>query len=421
MAIDWPTLYAERTHRVTGSAIRELLKCTQRPEIISFAGGMPAPELFPLERIREAADRILSDPATGQAGLQYGLTEGYRPLRELIVATAARAGLAAQLENVLITTGSQQALDLIARLLLNPGDKVLVEAPTFPGALQAFDACEAQYAGVPVDAQGAQTNSFRMFTAVQSQPKFMYLQPNFQNPAGGTQTAERRQTVVEIADDYGIPVVEDDPYTQLRYEGEPVPSIFGLDQERHARRADEGHVFYLGTFSKTLAPGLRLGWVIAPAEVIAGLVRLKQGVDLHTSTFVQQLVYDVARDGFLDEHIRQLREVYRERRDVMLAALEANMPAEATWSRPAGGLFVWLHLPSGVDSASLLKQAMARNVAFVPGSAFFARPLEGERYCRLNFSNMRPERIMEGIGRLGALLKQQLAHPGRLAPTVAAN
>ncbi|MEP7358919.1 MAG: PLP-dependent aminotransferase family protein [Anaerolineales bacterium] len=395
--------------------MRDLLKYTQRPEVISFAGGMPAPELFPLERFREAAERVLGDSAAGQTAMQYSSTEGYLPLRKLILRHTARYGIDARPENVLITTGSQQALDLIAKLFINPGDPVLVEAPTYLGALQAFDVMGARYASVPVDDHGLQTDSRHMLRAMAEHPKFMYLLPNFQNPSGVTLPLERRQEVVRLARKHGIPIVEDDPYGQLRYEGTHLPPLLKLDLEAEASHPanslERGNVIYLSTFSKTLAPGLRLGWVIAPAEVITRLVQLKQAADLHTSTFVQQLVFETARSGFLDSHIRGLRAAYRERRDVMLAALAAEMPLGASWTHPAGGLFVWLKLPEGMDCEALLQRALERDVAFVPGTAFFAERAQGERYCRLNFSNTPPDRIREGIQRLAGVLETKALEP----------
>jgi 2-aminoadipate transaminase len=413
MTTPWFVRYAGRTRHLTSSTIRELLKLTQRPEVISFAGGMPAPELFPLERVREASNRILADSLEGQTALQYSATEGYPPLREMIARHTARYGILATPENVLITSGSQQALDLIAKLMIDPGDSVLVEAPTYLGALQAFNVFEPRYASVPVDSEGLRTDSGALDDALAQNPKFMYLLPNFQNPSGTTLSLERRRKLLDLADRQGIPIIEDDPYGQLRYEGQHVPPLLALDRQSRSVRRDNGfrvgNVIYLSTFSKTLAPGLRLGWMIAPPDVIGRLVQLKQGADLHTSTFTQQLVYEVARGGFLDAHIRRLRPIYRERRDVMLNALAEFMPPGVEWTRPAGGLFLWLSLPEGMDAASLLQSALALNVAFVPGSAFFADQEQGRRHCRLNFSNAQPERIVEGIQRLGEAMREQAA------------
>lgn len=415
MTTPWAHRYAQRTHTLTSSTIRELLKLTQNPEVISFAGGMPAPEGFPLERVREVCHRLLSDANAGQAALQYSTTEGYPPLRELVSRHLGRYGIVAGLENVLITSGSQQALDLLAKLLINPGDRVLVEAPTYLGALQAFSVFGAEYVSVPTDDDGLQTS--RLEDALRSGPKFMYLLPNFQNPSGVTLSLERRKMAVELADKYGLPIVEDDPYGQLRYEGDHLAPLLVLDRETRGVRRDNGYhlgnVIYLSTFSKTLAPGLRLGWIVAPPEVITRLVQLKQGADLHTSTFTQVVAYEVARGGFLDEHVRCLREVYRERRDVMLEALDANFSPSwgVTWTRPAGGLFLWMRLPKGMDSRRLLEAALKEQVAFVPGDSFFAPDTSAEkaaRYLRLNFSNANPDKIREGIRRLGAVVKARL-------------
>jgi 2-aminoadipate transaminase len=419
LTTDWSDRYARRTRNLAGSTIRELLKYTQRPEMISFAGGMPAPELFPQEQFREAACRILTNPAAGQSALQYGPTEGYLPLREMIARHTSRYGIDARPENVLITTGSQQALDLVGKLFINPGDRILVEAPTYLGALQAFDLYGAAYASVPIDEDGLKTDDASLSAAQAGGAKFMYLLPNFQNPSGVTLSLDRRQSVVALGGEFGIPIVEDDPYGQLRYEGVHLPPLLKVDRELRLNSRTTGwpssNVIYLSTFSKTLAPGLRVGWMIAPPEVIARLIQLKQGADLQTSTFIQQLVYEVARGGFLDAHIRMLRQAYRERRDVMLATLADTMPPTVTWTRPAGGLFVWLRLPAGMDSQSLLQAALQKDVAFVPGSAFFADKAAGRRYCRLNFSNAQPDRIREGIQRLADLVHPSLAMPAAVA------
>ncbi|MBI3761909.1 MAG: PLP-dependent aminotransferase family protein [Chloroflexi bacterium] len=412
MTTPWSHRYAQRTKTLTSSTIRELLKLTQRPEVISFAGGLPAPEIFPIEQFEAACHRVLADAATGRAALQYSTTEGYPPLREMIARHMARYGILAGPENVLITAGSQQALDLIAKLLINRGDRVLVEAPTYLGALQAFNVFGADYVSVPTDDDGLQIEY--LDEALRAGPKFMYVLPNFQNPGGTTLSLERREALVALADKYGIPIVEDDPYGQLRYEGEHITPLLVLDRENLRRDSGYhlGNVIYLSTFSKTLAPGLRLGWIVAPPDVITKLVQLKQGADLHTSTFIQMVAYEAARGGFLNEHVRRIREVYRERRNVMLDALEEFFPAEVKWTRPAGGLFLWVHLPEGMDSHRLLEAAIRENVAFVPGDAFFAAGDEGCRYFRLNFSNAQPERIVEGIRRLSVAIKQQMGESG---------
>jgi 2-aminoadipate transaminase len=394
---------------VTSSAIRELLKITQRPEVISFAGGLPAVEVFAADRFCEACHQVLEKQA--HLALQYGATEGYEPLREMIARHIGRYGIEARTGNVLITSGSQQALDLIGKLMINPGDRVLVEAPTYLGALQAFSVYGADYMTVPSDADGLRTDLLE--ARLRSGPKFMYVLPNFQNPGGTTLSEDRRHELVRLADRYGVPIIEDDPYGQLRYEGEHLTPLLVMDRENlgHDSGYSLGNVIYLSTFSKTLAPGLRLGWIVAPGEVIAKLVQLKQGADLHTSTFVQMVAYEVARDGFLDEHVKTIRRIYRERRDVMLEALEQECPPEVTWTRPQGGLFLWVELPEGMDGHKLLEAALEENVAFVAGDCFYANNggnEEARRHMRLNFSAMKPDQIREGIRRLGVAMKRQL-------------
>ena len=408
MSTAWTSRYALRTKGVTSSAIRELLKITQRPGMISFGGGLPAPDVFPIQRFEEACHKVLAEQ--GRLALQYGPTEGYEPLRELIANNIARYGIKAKIENVLITSGSQQALDLIGKLFINRGDRVLLEAPTYLGALQAFNIYGAEYVSVPIDDNGLRTDLLEQ--PLRSGPKFMYVLPNFQNPAGVTLSEGRRHELVLLADRYGIPIVEDDPYGQLRYEGEHLPSLVVLDREnlRRDNGYSIGNVIYLSTFSKTLAPGLRLGWIVAPPDVIVKLAQLKQGTDLHTSTFNQFVAYEVARDGFLDQHVKLIRQVYSERRDVMLQALQEYFPPAVTWTHPQGGLFLWVTLPEGLDMPAIFGSAIEQNVAFVQGDSFFANdPQEGSRHMRLNFSNAQPEQIREGIRRLATAVKHHMA------------
>jgi 2-aminoadipate transaminase len=385
-----------------------LLKITQHPEVISFAGGLPAPDVFPVARFQEACRKVLE--LNGHQALQYGASEGYEPLREMIARHIARYGIKAKAENVVITSGSQQALDLIGKLLINPGDRILVEAPTYLGALQAFNVYGADYVAVQSDDDGLRTELLE--EPLRTGPKFMYVLPNFQNPGGTTLSEGRRHQLVLLADKYGIPIIEDDPYGQLRYEGEHLTPLVVLDRE-NLRRDDGysiGNVIYLSTFSKTLSPGLRLGWIVAPGDVIAKLVQLKQGADLHTSTFGQMVAYEVARDNFLDEHVKLIRKVYHERRDVMLEALKKYFPTEVTWTHPHGGLFLWVTLPEGMDCNKLFEAALKENVAFVPGDCFYAGNFakEGCRHLRLNFSYGQPEQIREGIRRLSVAIKQQM-------------
>lgn len=402
----WSDRFALRTQGMTSSAIRELLKLTGDPEIISFAGGLPAPEVFPLEEIKAAAGRVIEEH--GRNALQYGPTEGYLPLRELLCRHMARYGIEVTPANILITAGSQQGLDLLGKLFINSGDRILTEQPTYLGALQAFTTYQARYITVPIDDDGLRTDLLE--DALRAGPKFMYILPNFQNPAGVTLSMERRWQLVELASHYGVPIIEDDPYGQLRYEGEHLPPLVKLDAVYHGNesgRPFHGDVIYLGTLSKTLAPGLRLGWVVAPEEVMGRLVQMKQGADLHTSTFGQMLAYEVARGGFLDRHVRRIREVYGERRDVMLKAMERYFPSEVLWTRPSGGLFLWATLPEGFDSKALLAEALKEKVAFVPGDAFHPNG-GGARTMRLNFSYCTPEVIEEGMRRLGMVIERRM-------------
>jgi len=413
VAAPWAHRYAQRTKTAKSSIIRELLKLTQRPEVISFAGGLPAPEIFPVERFREACQQVLT--TNPSIALQYGPTEGYRPLRELIVAHMARYGILATVDNILITSGSQQALDLIAKLLINRGDRILVESPTYLGALQAFDLMGAEYVTVPTDADGLQTSE--MERALRSGPKFMYILPNFQNPGGTTLSRERRDELVLLSDKYGIPIIEDDPYGQLRYEGEHIPPLVVLDRTNLLRDNGYllGNVIYLSTFSKVLAPGLRLGWIVAPPDVITHLVQLKQSTDLHTSSFTQMVAYEVARDGFMEEHVKLIRRVYKERRDAMLEALHNYFPPDVSWTHPQGGLFLWVTMPPGIDTMKLLDTALRQDVAFVPGEPFFPSGQETGSHMRLNFSNAQPEQIREGIRRLSIAVAHELEHCAAVA------
>jgi 2-aminoadipate transaminase len=321
----------------------------------------------------------------------------------------SRYGIDVTPGNVLVTTGAQQALDLIGKLLINPGDHVATEDPTYMGAIQAFTAYQAEYLTVPIDEDGMQVDALE--DVLRAAPKFIYVLPNFQNPGGVTLSLARRRRLLELAARHGTPVIEDDPYGQLRYEGQHLPSLVKLDAERsgcaHGERSFRGRVLYLGTLSKTLAPGFRIGWVVAPEEVIAKLTQMKQGTDLHTSTFAQMVAFETARGGFLDRHVRRIREVYRERRDAMLGALERHFPKGVRWTRPEGGLFLWVTLPTGVDAAALLPHALAEKVAFVPGAAFHPRG-GGRHTFRLNFSYCTPEVIDEGIRRLGGVLCRHL-------------
>ena len=394
------------------SEVRELLKLTERPGVISFGGGLPAPELFPLERCEEACRKVLHEG--GADALQYSATEGYRPLREMIARHTRRYGLNIEADNILITSGSQQALDLIGKVFINPGDHILVERPTYLGALQAWAAYQAQYLTVAMDEDGMRVDE--MDDALRAGPKFIYALPNFQNPTGVTLSLARRRRLVELADHYGVPILEDDPYGQLRYEGEHLAPLVEIDGQYRAEHGPySGNVIYLSTFSKTLAPGLRLGWIVASNGVIDRLVQAKQGTDLHTSTFTQRVAFEMASGGFLDQHVRTIRLAYRERRDAMIAAMTEHFPSGVTWTRPQGGLFLWVRFPSGVDAAAVLRETLKADVAFLVGSAFFVDG-SGQNTARFNFSNASVDRIREGIRRIGAVLQRVV--PSRIDEAV---
>jgi 2-aminoadipate transaminase len=403
MQTPWEYRYAHRTQKMGSSVIRELLKLTEQPDIISFAGGLPAPEVFPIKEFREACNYVLEN--FGPQALQYSTTEGYQPLREMIARHTARYSVQVDADNIMITSGSQQALDFIGRLFVNRGDFIVVESPTYLGALQAWNAYGAQYIPVRTDEHGMIVDELE--AALRVGPKFIYVLPNFQNPGGSTLSLERRKQLIEIADKYGVPIVEDDPYGQLRYEGEHIPSVVYLDSQYRGPNGGHysGNVIYLSTFSKLLAPGLRLAWVIAPPQVIRKLVMTKQAADLHTSSFNQYVAYEVAKGGFLDEHVKTIRSTYKERRDVMIEMMEEMFPREVTWRKPQGGMFLWGIMPEGMDAAEVLKIAIERKVAFVPGAAFHSRG-GGENTMRLNFSYSAPDLIREGITRLGTTLKE---------------
>jgi 2-aminoadipate transaminase len=400
MPVTWQQLYADRTAGMRASDIREILKVTARPDIISLAGGLPAPELFPVDEYRRAFEWVLE--ADGAQALQYGPSEGYLPLRRLLAERLSRFDMPCGPDDLLVTNGSQQALDLMGKVFLNPGDTVLVETPTYLGALQAFNQYQATYAIVPMDEDGMRVDEVERVLAQRSARapiKFIYALPNFQNPTGRSMSLERRRRLVELASHYGVPIVEDDPYGELRYEGAALPTLKSLDTE--------GLVIYLGTFSKILAPGFRLGWMLAGPEVMEVLMHGKQPSDLHTGMAQQMATYEVAKGGFVDLHVERIKDFYRERRDVMLRSIEEHFPADAHYTRPAGGLFVWAELPRDIDTRELLLEAIEEKVAFVPGQGFHADG-SGTNTMRLNFSNVPPEQLQAGVQRLGHAIQRRL-------------
>jgi len=402
---DWEQKFASRVDRMTGSAIRDLLRLAERPDVISFAGGLPAVDVLPAEEVERASQRILRN--LGSWALQYGATEGYLPLREWIAGTMSQEGIPITVDNVLITTGSQQALDLLGKIFVGPGDWIAVESPTYPAALQAWSAYEGEFLPIPSDERGMILDQLEEQLA--AGPKFLYCLPNFQNPRGVTLVAERRENLVAVATRAGVPIVEDDPYRDLRFEGDHLPRLLAIDAQRRGvgENSYRGGVIYVSSFSKILSPGIRVGWLIAAPEVIRRLVLAKQSTDLHTSTFNQMLAYDLARTGYLVRHIPTIVHAYRERRDVMLAALREHFPPNVRWTHPQGGMFIWVTLPEDYDAQVLLGEAIARKVAFVPGASFHVDG-RGANTLRLNFTNATPERIREGIARLGCVLREQL-------------
>jgi len=385
---------ASRLRQVTSSPVREILALTARPGVLSFAGGLPAPELFDHVGLRAAFDRVLA--REGARVLQYSITEGNPALREWIAARMTAKGLPSDADQVLITSGSQQALTLITAALLEPGDTVLVERPCYLAALQCFGMAGARVVGVPSDAGGLDPEALPALIR-QHRPTLIYLVPTFSNPTGRTLSMARRQRIVEVAARYGVWIVEDDPYGELRYRGQPVPWLATLPDAAE-------RVIVLSTFSKTMAPGLRLGWLRAPEVLRRALVVAKQAADLHTSTVDQAAAAEYLTTADLDAHIRRVRQVYAQRRDAMIAALPATVPDGAEWSDPDGGMFVWVRLPGEVDTAELLPRALAHDVAFVPGAPFYPeRP--DHATLRLSFITHSPEEIRRGMARLARVLR----------------
>ena len=387
---------ALRMSRVQASAIREILKVTERPDVLSFAGGLPAPEAFPAEALARAHADVLARDAA--AALQYGPTEGHGPLRAWVAERMTGRGLPASPDQVLITAGSQQGIDLVAKTLIDPGDTVLVEAPSYLAALQCFSTYEARFETVGTDEDGMRVDALERALRA-GRPKLIYLVPTFQNPRGTTLSLERRGRVARLASEYGVTVLEDDPYAELRYRGAALPPVAGIDPD--------SPVIHLGSFSKTLAPGLRLGYVIAGERTIRALTIAKQATDLHSGSLAQRAVARLFEIFDYDAHLRRLRTLYGERLDAMLAAIERSFPAGTHWTRPEGGLFVWVSLPQGLDAEELLADAMRDRVAFVPGAPFYPA-VPCHETLRLNFSNRPPLLIAEGIARLGACVSGRL-------------
>ena len=404
--MQWQDVLADRTARLKASEIRELLKLLDRPDIISFAGGIPDARLFPDEAFRTAAAEALS-AGSAAAALQYSISEGYRPLRDWIAAEMGRNGIDCTADNILITSGSQQALDYLGKLFLSPGDTALVGWPTYLGALGAFNAYEPIYDQLVVNGNQGAADYRARAEGHGGRVKFAYLSADFANPTGETVDLQGREALLDLARDLDIAIIEDAAYQALRYDGADVPPILALDIARSGG-IEATRTLYCGSFSKTLAPGLRVGWVCGAREVIGRLVVMKQAADLHSATFNQIVTDRVARACF-DAHVATIRAAYKARRDAMLAALARHMPDGVTWTRPEGGMFIWVTLPKEMDGATLLDRAIeAERVAFVPGRAFYADGSNGNT-LRLSFSCADAATIVEGIARLGRLIAREAA------------
>lgn len=379
-------------------AVGAILKAAADPKIISFAGGLPAPELFPVEGMKEATDKVYAEH--GQQALQYGAAKGVTELRELILKRVKeKENIDAKLENVMVTTGSEQAIDLVGKAFVNPGDTVLVEEPTYLCALDVFRSYGANFVSVPMDDDGMKMDALEEALKAHPETALVYTVPNFQNPTGRTMPAERRKKFAELAAKYDVPVLEDNPYGDIRFAGEHVPSVKSFD---HA-----GKVFYMSTFSKILAPGFRLGWLVADPKVIEKLTVLKQSADLHTDNLVQYVVTEFFKENDVDAHVKEISDLYRKRKQLMIDGIKKYFPKDVKYTDPEGGMFLWVEVPGVTDTVELFKQCLEHNVAFVPGDPFFAgKPQPGT--FRLNYSNMQEDQIEVGLKRLGEALSQAL-------------
>ncbi|AIU68957.1 aminotransferase [Thermococcus eurythermalis] len=405
--LNFELFFSEKALQMKASEVRELLKLVETSDVISLAGGLPAPETFPVEIIKKITQEVLTHHA--DKALQYGTTLGFTPLRLTLAEwMEKRYGIPASDIEVMIVSGSQQALDLIGRVFINPGDIVVVEGPTYLAALNAFKYYDPEFLSIPMDHNGMRVDileeKLKELKAEGKRVKFVYTVSTFQNPAGVTMSLERRKHLVELAKEYDFLIVEDNPYSELRYSGEPIPPIKHFD--------DEGRVFYLGTFSKIFAPGFRVGWIAAHPHFIRKLEIAKQAVDLCTNPFGQVIAWKYVADGYLDEHIPKVIEFYKPRRDAMLEALEEYMPEGVEWTRPDGGMFIWVTLPEGIDTKLMMEKAVAKGVAYVPGEAFFAHR-DVKNTMRLNFTYVPEEKIREGVRRLAEVIEEEIKALGK--------
>ena len=392
-----PWTQARRAARMNPSIIREILKVTEKPGVLSMAGGLPSADTFPVEAIKTACDRVLTHNA--KEALQYAASEGFAPLREWVAAKVATLGIQASPDQVLITSGSQQGLDLVGKLLCDAGAPVAVETPTYLGALQAFTPYEPIFASLVSDDEGPLPSAIEALPHDAPGTRFAYLLPNYQNPTGRVMSAQRREAVVAAARKAGVPIVEDNPYGDLWFDQPPPASLSSL--------WPEGSI-YLGSFSKVLTPGFRLGYIVAPSEIYPKLLQAKQAADLHTPGFNQRVVHEVIKGGFLDEHVPKIRARYKANRDAMAKALAECLPPGCEWQVPEGGMFFWIRLPEGLDAMTLLPRAVDAGIAYVPGAAFYAHQPD-PRTLRLSFVTLTPDLIAEGVDKLGRMLHEALA------------
>ncbi len=402
MSLNAEELFSERALSFRPSEIRELLKLVDSPEIISLAGGMPDDRFFPIDRVIEASTFALRE--YGKKALQYGSTEGIKKLRVLLMDRMEKEGVKGiDLENVLISTASQQGLSLVAQVFVNPGDTIIVEEPSYLGAIQAFASMQAKFCTIPLDNDGMQMDiledRLKELQKAHIRPKFVYTVPNFHNPAGVTMTLERRKKLIELAHTYDLLIVEDDPYGEIRFEGEPIPSLLAL--------SGKDRVVELRTFSKISFPGLRLGWIVAREDIMNKIIVGKQAADLCSPAMTQYISYEFISRGWLDEYVDIVRREYPKKKNAMISALEQYFPAGASWTDPQGGLFVWVKVPESIDTTAMLREAISAKVAYVVGIAFY--PHRNDNcHMRLNFSAVDPEHITEGVHRLGDLLKSKM-------------
>ena len=400
MSDNWKELFSSAARKTRPSPVRELLKVIKQPGMISFAGGMPAPEVFPIDQFAEGSEKLVSE---GTSLLQYGTTEGYDPLRSFLAKwTAPRMGREVGLDEILLTTGSQQVLDLFAWAMIDPGDVAIVEAPSYMAALTAFYNHGADFASVPVDGEGMVVSELpaliERLRKEGKRPKFIYTIVNFQNPAGATMTVERRKELAAIAERYGLAIFEDDPYGYVRFDGEHLPSIFSFDKA--------GNTIYAGSFSKILSPGVRIGWVSGPKDIIRQMAVFKQAVDLCSSPITQVLTYEYCRKGYLDSHLPNIVQDYRVKRDAMEESFRKHLaPQGITWVKPEGGFFYWLNT-GNIDSGELAKKALEKKVAILPGAPFCINPEAGVHAARINYTYSKPDVIEEGVSRLAQAIQE---------------